>query len=158
MKSTILISKSLIDDLRLRANKGKPNEVGGYLTGSRTNMGLVVSKATGPYKEDKSSRTKFSRCDEKHSKSILKAWRQSKTKETLIGDWHSHTSNNLEYSIIDRNGWMSMINKNESPMVGLIVNSSSYQMYLLTSSRHFSILRAQKIVESQKNILLSCIE
>ena len=152
------MSKSLIDDLQARANKGKPDEVGGYLIGSRTNMGIVVSNATGPYNKDKSSRTKFSRCDEKHSMNILKAWRQSKSKETLIGDWHSHTSNNLEYSNIDRKGWMSMIGQNESPMVGLIVNSSSYRMYLLTNTRPFSILRAQKIAENQVNILLSSVE
>lgn len=155
MTSTILISKSLIEDLQARANKGKPNEVGGYLTGSRTNMGIVVSEATGPYKDDKSSRTKFSRCDERHSMNILKSWRESKTKETLIGDWHSHTSNNLEYSNIDRNGWMLMTGQNESPMVGLIVNCSSYQMYLLTNTRHFSILKARKVAENQENILLS---
>lgn len=153
-----MIPKSLISELRAKAVAGLPNEVGGFLMGSRTNMGVVISKATGPYHYDRSSRTTFKRLDKQHSVNIMNSWRKSGTKETLLGDWHSHTSSCLECSSLDRKGWQSMINKNHSPMVGLIVNADNFNMYQLSGKGGFTVARVQKIAENSGNILFRCVD
>lgn len=153
MKKCILISKALIGDLQTRAVEGLPNEAGGFLIGSRTKMGMIVTKATGPYQKDVSSKTRFKRIDKRHRTNILITWRLSGTKETLLGDWHSHTSSNLGYSETDREGWTELISKNQSPMIGLIVNSDSIQMYCLSLSHRLKIEVAQHLIENNTNIL-----
>lgn len=158
MEFSILIPKSLICDLQARAAAGLPNEVGGFLTGARTNMGAVISKATGPYHHDRFSRTTFKRLDKQHSVNIMNSWRESGTKETLLGDWHSHTSSSLEYSYLDKKGWKSMISKNHSPMVGLIVNADTFNMYQLLRKGSFTVTRVQKIAENSANILFRYVD
>ena len=153
-----MIPKSLISDLRAKAAAGLPNEVGGFLIGSRTNMGVVINRATGPYHHDRFSRTTFKRLDKQHSVIIMNSWRKSGTKETLLGDWHSHTSSSLEYSNLDKKGWISMISKNHSPMVGLIVNAHNFNLYRLLNKVSFSVARVQKIAENSENILFRYVD
>lgn len=158
MEPSILIPKPLVDDLKAKAVAGLPNEVGGFLLGSRTNLGLVISEATGPYRQDRLSRTTFRRLDKQHSTHIMTAWKESETKETLLGDWHSHTSSNLEYSNVDRKGWETMLCNNQSPMVGLIVNANNFEAYSLWNNKVFTITRMQKTAENPTNILFSLVD
>ncbi|MDP2560765.1 Mov34/MPN/PAD-1 family protein [Psychrobium sp. 1_MG-2023] len=115
----ILIQNGVLQALEShRQLKLKQAESGGILIGEYRGEHINIVEATEPSRGDRRSRYRFFRRSERHQTLATKAWNESGTTKTFIGDWHTHAEDHPSPSSIDTKDWRRKFQKR--PMVVII--------------------------------------
>lgn len=101
-------------------DKGHALEQGGILLGFRKARAIHVVAATFPGLNDRSSPTRFVRCDPSHQETATKMWNSSTYTIDWVGEWHTHPESQPSPSSIDRRSWRRQSIDRNAPMAYII--------------------------------------
>jgi len=89
-----------------------------------------IEHVTQPLPRDKSTRTSFIMQDPGHQRALDKFFKKSDGKNIYIGTWHTHPQRVPTPSSIDRNDWLSCINRNiDRQLFFLIIGTEQGKAY-----------------------------
>lgn len=112
---TVYVNRRVYESWLLsRQLRPEDNEQFGILIGSQSEdqSEFWLEYATKPQMKDVSTRISFKIKDDYHQEFINRKFIESNSELSYIGTWHTHPSRNVIPSSIDKNDWVSCINRN----------------------------------------------
>ena len=93
--------------LRFIQDGPRKTEAGGVLLGRhiRDSRDIVIDAVTTPLPGDRRRRTRFFRSQQPHQAEIDRAWRESGSTVTYLGEWHTHPQAVPTPSFTDQFDW-----------------------------------------------------
>lgn len=85
----------------------------GILIGRKDKENIYIDFVTKPYKQDESTRYSFKLKDNKHQKTVSRAFERTQGKLGYVGTWHTHPEDYPAPSNIDRKDWERCIKRNQ---------------------------------------------
>ena len=108
----IVLSTSLVDEMRTASESGLPNETGGVLVGHIDPEGRTrITAVVGPGPRALHTPNRFRRDGQYAQAEVDRLHRDSDGRDDYVGEWHSHPQN-VPASGVDR-GSMEWIGTNE---------------------------------------------
>ena len=89
----------------------RSKEAGGVFIGAHHGQEIEVVDCTVPLPTDVRERYLFDRKDPGHQAAAIKAWRDSESTLTYVGEWHSHPEDYPSPSFKDRRTWSKVMKR-----------------------------------------------
>mgnify|MGYP000868271758 FL=1 len=110
------------------------NETGGMIIGYRlkSNNALVINDITLPTKNDSQSTFNFIRSED-HNVVLEEKWKESQMTIMYMGEWHTHLTQNPNYSITDILSWKKLMKRaitETDILLFFIIGSEKYKIWV----------------------------
>lgn len=115
------------------ASKGSL-ETGGILIGCYRGPHIEILDWTDAGPNDSRTLFSFTKADEKHQKAAVRAWKRSGLTQTYLGEWHTHPIGEPSPSIIDRQTWFDINQKQKRTSVFVIASPQSWRLYSVSGN------------------------
>lgn len=125
--SYLLIPKKLIDSLeQYRQEPSSATEKGGVLIGLYRTPHIEVTQFTTPKPEDICKRNSFTRYSKSHIETVMHSWQNSNSKETYLGEWHTHPEKDAYPSSFDLNEWRKNLPRDRTKVLIIIGQNNNW--------------------------------
>jgi integrative and conjugative element protein (TIGR02256 family) len=120
---------ALCPTLKFRQFGSSATEAGGILIGEYRGDDLRIISVTKPGELDQRSRCRFGRRSPHHQEMAQKAWLNSGSIQTHIGDWHTHPQDYPSPSPFDYSEWREKLPKRPVLLIILGRKANWYGMW-----------------------------
>lgn len=128
--SWVLVNYPVIAMFELEQAKCRAQpESGGILIGCYRGPHMEINEYTKPAQKDIRHPYSFIKQDPRHQRAATRAWRASGSKDTYVGEWHTHPLGGPTPSRIDTRTWRDLVTATKRMMIFVIIAPDGWALF-----------------------------